>query len=53
LGVRLQSEQIGAIDAWDRHAGSPVIRPRGMIDAMLQILAKDPEEMPAKKAKIR
>jgi hypothetical protein len=34
----------------------PVTRPeaiRGMIDAMLHILAKDPGEKPTKKAKVR
>ena len=56
VGVRLQSEQIGAIDAWAAMQVPPVTRPeaiRGMIDAMLHMLAKNPEEMPAKKAKTR
>jgi hypothetical protein len=56
VGVRLQSEQIKAIDAWAAMQIPPVTRPeaiRGMIDAMLHILAKDPGEKPAKKAKTR
>jgi hypothetical protein len=47
VGVRLQSEQINAIDAWATKQEPPVTRPeaiRGMIDAMLHILAKDPGE---------
>ena len=56
VGVRLQSEQIEAIDVWAAKQIPPVTRPeaiRGMIDAMLHILAKDPGEKPAKKAKTR
>ena len=56
VGVRLQSEQIKAIDAWAAKQIPPVTRPeaiRGMIDAMLRILAKDPDEKPAKKARTR
>ncbi|UPJ48744.1 hypothetical protein IVB30_37980 [Bradyrhizobium sp. 200] len=56
VGVRLQSEQIEAIDAWAAKQAPPMTRPeaiRGMIDAMLHILSKDPGEKPAKKAKIR
>jgi hypothetical protein len=44
VGVRLQSEQIKAIDSWAARQVPPVTRPeaiRGMIDAMLHILAKD------------
>jgi hypothetical protein len=55
VGVRLQSEQIKAIDAWAAKQEPPVTRPeaiRGMIDAMLHILAKDPGEKP-KKAKAK
>jgi hypothetical protein len=54
VGVRLQSEQIKAIDAWAAKQVPPVTRPeaiRGMVDAMLHILAKDPGEKPPKKAK--
>lgn len=54
IGVRLQSEQLKAIDVWAAKQDPPVTRPeaiRGMIDAMLDILAKDPGEKPAKKAK--
>jgi hypothetical protein len=53
VGVRLQSEQIKAIDRWAARQVPPVTRPeaiRGMIDAMLHTLAKDPREKPAKKA---
>jgi hypothetical protein len=56
VGVRLQSNQLKAIDAWAAKQEPPVTRPeaiRGMIDAMLHILAKDPGEKPTKKAKIR
>ena len=56
VGVRLQAGQIKAIDAWATKQNPPVTRPeaiRGMIDAMLHILSKDPGEKPAKKAKIR
>ena len=55
VGVRLQAAQIKAIDAWAAKQIPPVTRPeaiRGMIDAMLHILSKDPGE-PTKKAKIR
>ncbi len=51
VGVRLQSDQIKAIDAWATKQSPPVTRPeaiRGMIDAMLHILSKDPGEKPAK-----
>jgi hypothetical protein len=51
---RLQSGQLKAIDAWAAKQEPPVTRPeaiRGMIDAMLHILAKDPGVKPAKKAK--
>ena len=56
VGVRLQANQLKAIDAWAGKQNPPVTRPeaiRGMIDAMLHILAKDPGDKPAKKAKIR
>jgi hypothetical protein len=56
VGVRMQSDQLKAIDAWAAKQDPPVSRPeaiRGMIDAMLHILAKDPGEKPTKKAKIR
>jgi hypothetical protein len=49
VGVRLQSVQLKAIDAWAAKQEPPVTRPeaiRRMIDAMLQILAKDPGEKP-------
>jgi hypothetical protein len=53
VGVRLQVDQLKAIDAWAAKQVPPVTRPeaiRGMIDAMLHILAKDPGEKSAKKA---
>jgi hypothetical protein len=56
VGVRLQAGQIKAIDAWAAKQNPPVTRPeaiRGMIDAMLHILSKDPGDKPAKKAKVR
>ncbi len=56
VGVRLQSDQLSAIDAWAAKQDPPVTRPeaiRGMIGAMLHILAKDPGEKPAKKAKAK
>ena len=56
VGVRLQVGQIKAIDAWATKQDPPVTRPeaiRGMIDAMLCILSKDPGEKSAKKAKSR
>jgi hypothetical protein len=56
VGVRLQVEQLKAIDAWAAKQVPPVTRPqaiRGIIDAMLHILSKDPGEKPAKKAKTR
>jgi hypothetical protein len=54
VGVRLQSEQIKSIDAWAAKQVPPVTRPeaiRGMVDAMLHTLAKDPDEKLRKKAK--
>lgn len=54
VGVRLQSGQIKALDAWAAKQNPPVTRPeaiRGMIDMMLHILSKDTGEKPAKKAK--
>jgi hypothetical protein len=56
VGVRLQSGQINALDAWAAKQNPPVTRPeaiRGMIDAMLHILSKDPGDKPAKKARPR
>ena len=56
VGVRLQPEQIKAIDAWAVNHVPPVTRPeaiRSIIDAMLHILAKDPGEKPTKRARTR
>jgi hypothetical protein len=47
--VRLQPSQLDALDAWIEKQSPPPSRPeaiRGMIDAMLQMLAKDPGEKP-------
>jgi hypothetical protein len=52
VGVRLQADQLKAIDAWAARQEPPITRPeaiRGMIDAMLHILAKDPGEKPVSK----
>jgi hypothetical protein len=52
VGVRLQADQLKAIDAWAARQEPPITRPeaiRGMIDAMLHILAKDPGEKPVTK----
>jgi hypothetical protein len=54
VGVRLQANQLKAIDTWAAKQNPAVTRPeaiRAMIDAMLHILSKDPGEKPAKKAK--
>ena len=54
--MRLQSEQIDAIDLWAAKQIPPVTRPeaiRGMIDAMLHIIAKDAPGEKTKKAKAR
>jgi hypothetical protein len=53
VGVRLQVDQLKSIDTWAAKQVPPVTRPeaiRGMIDAMLRILVKDPGEEPAKEA---
>src|ERR1700722_8736141 len=52
VGVRLQADQLKAIDAWAAKQEPAVTRPeaiRGMIDAMLHILAKDQGEKPISK----
>jgi hypothetical protein len=54
VGVRLQADQIKAIDAWAAKQDPPVTRPeaiRGMIDAMLHILSKDTDRNPVERAK--
>jgi hypothetical protein len=56
IGLRLQSEQLKAVDVWATKQVPPVTRLeaiRGMIDAMQHMLAKDTGAKPAKKAKIR
>jgi hypothetical protein len=52
VGVRLQAAQLKAIDSWAAKQEPAVTRPeaiRGMIDAMLHILSKDPGEKPVSK----
>jgi len=54
VGVRLQPDPLAAIDDWIAAQGMPMTRPeaiRAMVDAVLVIVAKDPGEKPAKKAK--
>ena len=56
VGVRLQADQLKAVDAWAAKQQPVVTRPeaiRSMINAMLHILAKDPGKKPAKKAKAK
>jgi hypothetical protein len=55
VGVRLQPDRLAAVDAWITKQDAPMTRPeaiRAMLDAVLVIVAKDPGEKPAKKAKI-
>jgi hypothetical protein len=53
IGVRLQSEQLSALDGWIVSQNDAALsRPeaiRQLVAAMLQILAKDPGEKPARK----
>ena len=52
--VRLQPDRLAAIDGWIAEQDAPMTRPeaiRAMLDAVLVIVAKDPGEKPAKKAK--
>jgi hypothetical protein len=56
IGVRLQAHQLKALDAWIDKQEASLTRPeaiRAMIDTILHILAKDPGEKPAKKARTR
>jgi hypothetical protein len=56
IQVRLQPDQLAGLDAWIEKQEIKPTRPeaiRGMINAMLHILAKDPGEKPAKKAKVK
>jgi hypothetical protein len=53
IQVRLQPEQLAELDAWIEKQEIQPTRPeaiRGMIDAMLYILAKDPGEKPVSKS---
>jgi hypothetical protein len=52
--VRLAPDQFEALDAWIAKQSRPLTRPeaiRAMMETILHILAKDPGEKPAKKAK--
>jgi hypothetical protein len=54
--VRLQPAQLAGLDAWISKQAEPITRPdaiRGMINAMLQILAKDRGEKPTKKPRAK
>jgi hypothetical protein len=54
IGVRLQPSHLKALDAWIAQQTKPATRPeaiRAMMETILHILSKDPEEKPAKKAK--
>jgi hypothetical protein len=56
IQVRLQPSQLTALDAWIAKQDAPLTRPeaiRAMMETILHILAKDPGEKPAKKARIR
>ena len=56
IGVRLQPSQLKALDGWIAQQNASLTRPeaiRAMMETILQILAKDPGDKPAKKAKIR
>jgi hypothetical protein len=52
--VRLQPDQLKALDSWIAKQNRPLTRPeaiRAMMETILHILSKDPGEKPAKKAK--
>ena len=52
--VRLQPDQLKALDAWIAKQSRPLTRPeaiRAMMETILHILSRDPGEKPAKKAK--
>jgi hypothetical protein len=52
--VRLQPDRLAAVDAWIARQNAPITRPeaiRAMLDAVLVIVAKDPDEKPVKRAK--
>ena len=52
--VRLEPTQLARLDAWIARQEKPYTRPeaiRGMMETILHILAKDPGEKPAKRAK--
>jgi hypothetical protein len=54
IGVRLQPWHLTALDAWIAKQQPRPTRPeaiRGMLETVLHILAKDPGEKSAKKAK--
>ena len=54
--VRLQPDQLKALDSWIAKQDASLTRPeaiRAMMETILHILSKDTGEKPAKKAKIR
>jgi hypothetical protein len=54
--VRLQPDQLNALDSWIAKQDASLTRPeaiRAMMETILHILSKDTGEKPAKKAKIR
>jgi hypothetical protein len=54
IGVRLQANQLKALDTWIDKQETSLTRPeaiRAMMETILHILAKDPGEKPTKNAK--
>jgi hypothetical protein len=54
VGVRLQPDRLSAIDKWIAKQDAPMTRPeaiRAMLDGVLVIVAKDPDEKPKEKRK--
>ena len=54
IGVRLQPDQLAALDAWIDQQSVSLTRPeaiRAMMETILHILSKDTGEKPAKKAR--
>jgi hypothetical protein len=54
--VRLQPDQLKALDGWIAKQDASLTRPeaiRAMMETILHILSKDTGEKPAKKARIR
>jgi hypothetical protein len=54
--LKVVEHVLNMVDAWIAKQNAPMTRPeaiRAMLDAVLVIVAKDPGEKPAKKAKLR